>query len=112
MKYINRFMMDLKSKVFSRTFDKVWHDVVIYKLKQNVVAGHLLDNLTNFLNGRKQRVLLNGQHSKWTIVEAGASQGSILVPLFFLMCMNDLPKNLVSNPKLFLDDTSSFFGNT
>ena len=33
MKYINRFMMDLKSEVFSRTFDKVWHDVVIYKLK-------------------------------------------------------------------------------
>ena len=112
MKYINRFMMDLKSEVFSRTFDKVWHNVVIYELKQNVVAVDLLDNLTNFLSGRKQRVILNGQHSKWTIAEAGAPQGSILVPLFFLMCMNDLPENLVSNPKLFSDDTSSFFGNT
>ena len=80
----------------------------IYKLKQNGVAGDLLDTFTNFLKERKQRVILNGQHSTWTNVEAGVLQGSILGPLLFLIHINDLPEKLVSNPKLFADDTSLF----
>ena len=37
----------------SKAFDKVWHNGLIYKLKQNGVAGDLLDTLTNFLKHRK-----------------------------------------------------------
>ena len=92
----------------SKAFDKVWHNGLIYKLKQNGVAGNLLNTLTNFLKERKQRVILNGQYSTWTNVEAGVPQGSILGPLLFLIYINDLPENLVSNPKLFADDTSLF----
>ena len=92
----------------SKAFNKVWHNGLIYKLKQNGVAGDLLDTLTNFLKERKQRVVLNGQYSTWTNVEAGVPQGSILGPLLFLIYINDLPENLVSNPKLFADDTSLF----
>ena len=57
---------------------------------------------------RKQRVVLNGQHSSWTNVQAGVPQGSILGPLFFLIYINDLSDGLTSNPKLFVDDTSLF----
>ena len=92
----------------TKAFDKVWHHGLIYKLKENRVAGDLLDTLTNFLKKRKQRVVLNGQYSTWTNVEAGVPQGSILGPLLFLIYINDLPENLVSNPKLFADDTSLF----
>ena len=53
----------------SKAFDKVWHNGLIYKLKQNGVAGDLLDTLTNFLKERKQRVVLNGQYSTWTNIE-------------------------------------------
>ena len=49
----------------SKAFDIVWHDDLIYKLKQNGVAGDLLDALTNFLKERKQKVVLNGQYSTW-----------------------------------------------
>ena len=35
-------------------------------------------------------------------------QGSILCPLFFLVYINHLPHGLLSNPKLFADDTSIF----
>ena len=44
----------------------------------------------------------------WTNVEAGVPQGSILGPLLFLIYINDLPENLISNPKLFADDASLF----
>ena len=68
----------------SKAFDKVWHNSLIYKIKENGVAGNLLDTLTNFFKERKQRVILNGQYSTWTNVEAGVLQGSILGPLLFL----------------------------
>ena len=92
----------------SKGFDKVWHEGLIYKLKQNGEKGNLLDTFTNFLNDRKQRVVLNVQHSKWANIEAGVPQDSILGPLPFLIYVNDLPGNLISNPKLFCDDASLF----
>ena len=71
------------------------------------VTGDLLSTLIDFLKERKQRVVLNGQHSRWSNVSAGVPQGSILGPLF-LIYINDLPDNLSSNPKLFVDDISLF----
>ena len=92
----------------SKAFDKVRHQGLHYKLKQNGISGELLNILTDFLDNRTQRVLLNGQYSSWAKVEAGVSQGSILGPLLFLIYINDLSENLASNPKLFADDTSLF----
>ena len=64
--------------------------------------------MTDFLYQRKQRVVLNGQHSSWTNVEAVIPRGSILGPLFFLIYINDLFDGLTSNPKLIADDSSLF----
>ena len=65
----------------SKAFDKVWHEGLIFKLKQNGKSGNLLNLLCDFLRNRKQRVLLNGQVSDWSDVRAGVPQGSILGPL-------------------------------
>ena len=92
----------------SKAFDKVWHKGLLYRLKQNGVSGNLLDTITDFLNYRKQRVALKGQFSSWTSIEAGVPQGSILGPLLFLIYINDLSDDLMSNVKLFADDTSLF----
>ena len=73
-----------------------------------MAAGDLLDTLTNFLKDRKQRIILNGQYSTSTNVETGVPQDSILGPLLFLIYINDLPENLVSNLKLFVDHASRF----
>ena len=64
--------------------------------------------MADFLNERKQRVVLNGQNSTWVNVEAGVPQGSNLGPLLFLTYINDLSENLVSNPKRLADGTSLF----
>ena len=80
----------------------------MYKLKQNGISGKLLNLIIDFLSNRKQQVVLNGKYSSWTNIEAGIPQGSILGPLFFLICINDLSDNLITNPKLFADDISLF----
>ena len=92
----------------SKAFDKVWHQGVILKLKQNGISGNLLKIIEDFLSNRYQRVVLNGQSSNWAAVNAGVPQGSILGPLLFLVYINDLSTGLSSNPRLFADDTSLF----
>ena len=92
----------------SKAFDKVWHEGLIHKLEQNGIGEPLLKNLTDLLKSRKQRVVLNGQHSSWSDVLAGVPQGSILGPLLFLIYINDLFDGLQCNPKLFADDTLLF----
>ena len=57
---------------------------------------------------RKQRVVLNGQHSFWSDVLAGVPQGSILGPLLFLIYINNFSDGPQCNPDLFADDTSLF----
>ena len=46
----------------SKAFDKVWHNGLIFKLKQNGISGNVLNLLSNFLRNGKQRVVLNGQN--------------------------------------------------
>ena len=43
----------------SKAFDKVWHEGLLFKLKQNGISGSVLKLLPSYLNERKQRVLLN-----------------------------------------------------
>ena len=81
----------------SKAFDKVWHDGLIFKLKQNGISGRLLKLFENYLHNRKQRVVLNGFHSNYSLIAAGVPQGSVLGPLLFLLYINDLEKNITSN---------------
>ena len=96
MKYINLSTKNLKSVEFFLTYPRLfWNEGLIYKFKQNKIKGNLIDTLTNFLNDRKQRVILNGQHSKWTNIESGYLQGQFWVHYFF-----DAYKGLTSQHNL------------
>ena len=92
----------------SKAFDKVWHKGLLYKLKCMGISGEIYKLFENYLSGRFQRVVLNGQTSSWRPILAVVPQGSILGPLLFLIYINDLPNELKSNAKLFADDTSLF----
>ena len=78
---------------------------MILKLKQNGISGNLLKIIEDFLSNSYQRIVLNGQSSGWTAVNAGVSQGSILGSLLYI---NGTSTGLSSNPSFFADDSSLF----
>ena len=92
----------------SKAFDKVWHEGLLFKLRQNGIDGKLLSLFTNYLSNRKQRVVVNGTESDWGDIKAGVPQGSVLGPLLFLVYVNDLENGMKSKVKFFADDTSLF----
>ena len=92
----------------SKALDKVWNQGLIFKLRSVGVPNSLLNLIGTFLSYRFQRILLNGQMSKWLPVKADVPQGYILGPPFFLIYINDLSDDLVSTVKPFADDTSLF----
>ena len=92
----------------SKAFDKVWHEGLIFKLKQNGISGSLLNFLKNYLSNRKQRVVLNGSCADYKDIESGVPQGSVLGPLLFLVYINDLESNIKSQIRFFADDTMLF----
>ena len=47
-------------------------------------------------------------NSDYAITESGVPQGSVLGPILFLICINDLEKNIKSNIKFFADDIMLF----
>ena len=64
----------------SKAFDKVWHDGLTFKLRQNGICGEIINISKDFLSDRKQRVILNGQCLPWASIYAGVPQEYILGP--------------------------------
>ena len=93
----------------SKAFVRVWHDGLIFKLRQSGISGDIISILRDFLRNRKQRVVLNGQCLSWAYVSAGVPQGPILGPLLFLIYINDLSDGLKKKCKLFADETLYYF---
>ena len=83
----------------------MWHAGLLYKLNQKGVTRPLFLWLQSYLENRKQRVVIKGQTSDWKDVAAGIPQGSILGPLIFLVCVDDIVKDIQTDIYLFAGDT-------
>ena len=93
---------------FSKAFDKVAHEKLILKLHQNGIRGDTLNWIKDFLDNRKQTVVINGINSDEVPVSSGVPQGSVLGPILFLAYINDLPEQVKSRVRLFADDTAMY----
>ena len=89
----------------SKASDRVWHDVLICKIKSFGISDTPLKLIEYFLSNRCQRVVLNGQSWSWAEVSVGVPQESILGLFFSLMYIIDLSWGLSSTTKLFADGT-------
>ena len=94
---------------FAKAFDSVPHRRLLLKLRTLGINGQLLAWIDCFLTTRSQRVVINGQYSRWLPVVSGVPQGSILGPLLFILYIDDV-KHAVqhSSIKVFADDISLY----
>ena len=92
----------------NKAFDRVWHKGLLFKLNSVGISGSPLQWFTNYLDCRKQRVVIPGVRSNWSTIEADVPQGSILGPLLFLLYIDVIVDNINSSIRLFADDTTLY----
>ena len=90
----------------SKAFDKVWHEGLIFKLRNLGISGILLSWFKCYLSGRSQRVCINNSYSSFLPIKAGVPQGSVLGPTLFLVYINDLFDVIENNLDVFADDST------
>jgi hypothetical protein len=89
---------------FSKAFDSVPHQRLLYKLDWYGVRGTTLTWLQNWLTSRTQTVVIDGEESEVAQVISGVPQGTVLGPLLFLLYVNDIGENTSCTTRLFADD--------
>ena len=83
---------------------------MLLKLKAHVIGNDVINWIEKCLTvtHRRQRVIVDGEISKWKSVLSGVRQGSVLGPILFLIYINDLEDDISSKVLKFADDTKVF----
>ena len=96
--------LDLK-----KAFDIISHAILLSKLPYYGITATELEWFNSYLSSREQFVCFQGTESTSMHVKSGVPQGSILGPLLFCLCINDIC-NLEFNDQtkiaLYADDTA------
>ena len=91
----------------TKAFDTLDHEILIKKLSKYSIRGIALKLLESYLKDRQQYVSLMNTTSNINNSSCGIPQGSVLVPLLFVLYINDLTNISNSfNPILLADDTN------
>uniref|UniRef100_A0A1B6HJN6 Reverse transcriptase domain-containing protein n=1 Tax=Homalodisca liturata TaxID=320908 RepID=A0A1B6HJN6_9HEMI len=95
----------------SKAFDCVNHGILLDKLKIYGISENSINILQSYLSNRVQYVSVQAQQSTTLSVATGVPQGSVLGPFLFIIFINDLPSNVLSNIVIYADDTTLFSSN-
>ena len=94
----------------SSAFDTVNYEVLLKRLHTDVgIRGKALDWFKSYLNGRSQRIAVQGTMSR---LDCGVPQGSCLEPLLFVIYASNLFKIVekhLPTTHCFADDTQLYF---
>ena len=93
---------------FKKAFVSVPHQRLLSKLDAYGIGRPLKAWTKDVLLDRKQRVVVNGKLSFWSLVLSGIPQGSVLGPILFVIFINDLLDHIRGTVKIFADDTKIF----
>ena len=88
-------------------FDTVDHEILLYNVNENGIRGHANSFFRSYLTGKKQFTSINRIQSTLRDVQCGVRQGSVLWPIMFFICVNDLHTVIgTEHTQLFADDAS------
>lgn len=74
----------------AKAFDRVPPEKLMYKLEMLGFRNPLLAWIKDYLTNRRNRVLSEGIASDWKLVTSGVPQGSIIVPILYLVYVNGI----------------------
>jgi hypothetical protein len=92
---------------FSKAFDKVPRERLIIKLEAKGIVGRMKNWIGEWLAGRTQKVVIDGEGSEESDVDSGVPQGTVLGPPLFTVHIDDIDDfvKLIELLKKFADDT-------
>ena len=91
----------------SKAFDTLDFEILLFKFRFYGVTDTAFELMKNYLSDRKQYLKYNVHESDVMSIKTGVLQGSILGPLLFSICINNLVNKL--NFLMYADDTTIYF---
>ena len=79
----------------SKAFDSLAHNLILSKLNEMGLNSRATSWIKSYLSNRKQMVKFGKIKSTIENIESGVPQGSILGPLLFISCTNDIYSELL-----------------
>ena len=110
----NKKCVDIIYIDFSKAFDVVSREKLLFKLKSYGISNKIIKWFYNLLFNRSQITWIKNSFSNSSIVKSGVPQISVLCLILFVLYINDLPiyYSIFSSKihiDLFADDTKIYF---